>query len=634
MQVEYNKAFYEQELEVVANSEEFKALNKYLSEHNVRWSELDYKLKLTATYFLMNHSEEMIPDLWRLFFKRKTLSIEEFLKPEIIGPDAHDLFPMWREQLISQFKPNNKVYEWVIGGSIGSGKTTFANIAHMYNLYRVSCMRYPHATLGAGMQRSLVQAFFSVTREKAKSTVLRSYLNQIELCKYFTRVRNYKDFEEAEREGLLPFYEIENIVYLPNKIELYAGSGAKHALSNDLFGVLLDEAEFRTSMEDAMNVYTQLKERVDSRFLGSRFTLVSLISSARYSTGIIAEYLKGVNLKESKSIKYFSFPIWEVRYFDSYKEGYFHVMRGTKTNPSRILSKDESDAHVKGEFKIPNLCKVIKVPLAYKAQFVRRIEDALRNLAGLQTYGSDLLFDDTSKIEKSWLQPEFNLDAPLVTSSDKSLYDKLPSELFQKVPGTRYLKRVPLAQRYIHLDAAEVNEAGLCMLHKELDMERNVEVYVVDFICYITSDNRISLDDIASLVVDLHQKSEVNFAVLTTDQFQSSHIRQLWFSKNISTQIKHLSVDKTMIPYEYLSKLVDSERVFAGHSPKLRNQLQGIEVDDNDKVYSMNRKDMSDALCGAVYNAFLNTKDVPIYRFGEDTSSKYTEDMSDDLVEI
>ena len=64
-------------------------------------------------------------------------------------------------------------------------------------------------------------------------------------------------------------------------------------------------------------------------------------------------------------------------------DGSFYVMRGTKTHPSRILDKHDEELYLAGNFNVPSLCEIIKVPLAYKPNFLRRIDEAIRNIAGV-----------------------------------------------------------------------------------------------------------------------------------------------------------------------------------------------------------------------------------------------------------
>ena len=639
--VENNQEKIKDDLEKLANSKEFRILERRISEANPRFEDLDFRYKVTAIYLLRTGNLSMMEGLNNIFYLHQMKTIDEFLTFEVIGQDARDLFPKWRQVLLEQFSPENQVYELIVSGSIGSGKTSLVNLAQMYNLYRVCCLRYPQLSLGAGQNRPMFQSLFSVTLDKAKIAVLAPYMNQIKQCNLFQEVKHDKHMPDVERTGRIPYVNHGRYVQFPRGITVQAGSIGRHALSLDLFGAVLDEAEFRISgIEDAMHVYTQLKERVASRFLGSRFVLVCLVSSAKFTTGIISEYLKGINPATSTESRYLAYPIWEVKEFDAYKRGSFYVMRGTKTHPSRILNKHDEELYLAGNFNVPSLCEIIKVPLAYKPNFLRRIDEAIRNIAGVQTIGGERLFDDTTRMEMPWLRGEFNLEAPLVyetsAEGDPSIHipliQRLPQDLFEHYPGGKRFSRYPTAGRYLHLDNAEASEGGLCILHKELDAERDVIVYVVDLLCWITSPNRISLDDVARLVVDLHEKCDVEFEVTSTDQYQSSHTRQLWESQRISKEIKHLSVDKTIVPYECLSKIVDSNCLAIGKAPKARGQLESVEINDANKIYSMERKDMADAVCGAVYNALMNVHDQPIYYYGVEKKTATTAEVLEGFV--
>ena len=60
-----------------------------------------------------------------------------------LGPDAGSIYDFWRQHLIEIFRSTRKPEEYIdqilVDGSIGGGKTTFANICMMRKLYELSC---------------------------------------------------------------------------------------------------------------------------------------------------------------------------------------------------------------------------------------------------------------------------------------------------------------------------------------------------------------------------------------------------------------------------------------------------------------------------------------------------------------
>ena len=614
----------QREIEKLANSDEFRILDHHLTQNNARWTELPNKIKWTSIYMLRLGIDDLIPDLWRLLYKHKVPSPEEFLTEEIIGSTARTLYPKWREIFLETYSPRSLTYEVIISGSIGSGKSTAVHLLQQYNLYRLCCLRNPQLTMGAAEVTSLVLSLFSLTLEKVQLATMAPFMAQMKICPIFEEVASKKEFKEVEATGKVPYLDYGRYVDFPNRIMVFSGSTGGHALSFSNFGCVLDEAEFRISsdLQESLNTYTELKERVRSRFLGSRFIMMNMLSSAKYTTGVIAEYVKDIP-KDSTYTRFYSFPIWEVKYFDAYSKGHFYVLRGTKQTPSHILDEVDSENYERGEYKPPVNCEVIKVPETYRADFQRRVETALQNLAGVQTLEGEMLFDDTTQIEKKFLIPEFNIVAPM--GDARSLLDQFPiDQIFVRTGELLRFARYPHARRYIHADVAEVAEAGLSCGHKEVSKDGKI-MMVTDFVCWITSPTRIYLDAIAHLIIDLSEKAQTLIEVFSTDQYQSSHIRQLVEVEKAAKRVEYISVDRTEIPYQMFASVVDDGAFACGRAPKLRGQLHKVQLDIKNKPFSNDRKDMADAVAGWVYTAKMNTADFPSYIYEEkgETSTSY-----------
>jgi hypothetical protein len=376
---------------------------------------------------------------------------------------------------------------------------------------------------------------------------------------------------------------------------------------------------------------------VDSRFLDSRFKLVSLVSSARYSTGIISQYTKSIP-KDSKTSVYAAFPIWEVKSFNAYKDGYFHVLRGNSDHPSKILSdKEESEIEL-GEYVTPEGCELLRVPKVYHDKFQFRVEDAIRNLAGLQTLGADQPFPDTAKIINLNLPAEFKLVSELPSGPGEPrtpLIRKLPEHLSQITPAGVRLTRYPSLPRYIHVDLATVNVAGLTMMHKELHGDRTV--YVTDITCSIISPKRIDINAIGDLIYDLAVVWGVWIEVVSFDQFQSDAIRQKLELSGSVRNVALLSVDRTLGPYLEASRLVSSGQVKVGKADVLCAQMAQVELHPERNSEKVKRgpagKDQLDSWVGALYNAINAVSDIPTAEYIEDDivehSNRRTESIFD-----
>jgi hypothetical protein len=303
-------------------------------------------------------------------------------------------------------------------------------------------------------------------------------------------------------------------------------------------------------------------------------------------------------------------PIWEVKSFNSYNKGHFYVLNGTQSHPSRILDAEKIYID-NGTFTAPPNCEVIKVPEVYRPDFSDRLEKALQNLAGKQTARDDKPFDDLDRMEDPLLIPEFNLVAP--QGSKIKLINKLPKDLFIKTPQGLRLRRYPNALRYIHLDLAETSEAGIGMVHKEIGPSGET-LFVQDFVCWVTSPTRIDLNAIQDMMIDFATIAGIRIHTLSADQFQSASIRQKLQNDKVADNINLQSVDRSANAYLGLSNVIASDLYRVGVCPKLKHQLEAISIEDN-KVNTRGRKDMADTVAGAIENARVNVRDVPIYEY-------------------
>lgn len=566
--------------------------------------------KLRAIVRQLFADDASAPALRSLLYWIEPPTIEQFLSEQYIGPVARILSPYWVRDLKAMLSPGAPYKEWVISGAIGIGKTTVARIAHAYNLTRVMCLRRPQETLGVPPDTLLVLALFSVTQDKAALALIKPFVALLQQNCLFEPVRFPYEYEDVMRSGRIPYIEKRDVIELPNNTIVMAGATFGHSLSYSMFGALLDEAEFRRGgAASALELYKSLKERVRSRFLDSSYTLLTLVSSSKYTTGVIAEYTKEV--RNDPSVLYSGYAIWDIKEFAAYRSGYFYVMRGTRTHPSRILDADEQLQYEQGIFQLPPNCEILKVPEIFRGDFENRIDEALRNLAGVQTLGVEFLFDDLESIEYDYLLPELHLQAPLF--DHVPLIHKLPTALFaQSAEGPR-LARYPNAPRYIHIDLAETAEAGISMGHKEVGQDGRT-VYVTDFTAVITSPTRIDLEAIENLVIDLRKTCGVALHTVSSDQFQSTAMRQTFERHQVAKNIKLVSVDRTADAYIRLAKLIHHRSFAVGRCPKLKAQLQGIMIENN-KPVTEGRKDMADSVAGWVFCAINAIEDQPVYPF-------------------
>jgi hypothetical protein len=611
------------ELDRIAESSEFAQFMLDMDARNPRLREIPpEKKRLGLALTMLGHFKE-VPDLTTMCFKRPIPTIEEFLTPDYIGDDALILFPNWKKDLIEIFAPKSIICRWGVTGAIGTGKSTAGLIAQLYNVYRINSFRNPQLSMGTGPSKPMILQLFTVTKEKAQSTLIERVGILLSACKDYRKVNHLRDFLEFENdpelEKLTPWVFNGEGFEFPNNVKIYAGSQDRHVLGEDVFGGMLDEAEFRIGskglVDKAFTLYDNIFERIRSRFLGVRYTLMTLLSSIAHEKGVMATHI--AQLRNDPAGKVSQYSIWDTKYPDALKhDGHFWCMRGTQRHPSRVLEPRESVLAENDKFDLPPSCTLVKVPKRYQRDFERRTEQSLMNLAGQASMGQEVPFDDLSKVEDPNLCPILYVSAPLGNANQPipaPLREQLPRDLFIATPEGYRWKRYPAATRYGAWDGAAVSSAGLSVVHKELSRTGKV-IYVADLVLRITSPNRINLEAVKEFIIDLRDYYGLGFKTFTADQYQSEQLIQKLTSIGYAETVEVLSVEKTRTPYDVLSNIVATDCLKTGMMRDLKKELESIWFENNKVVKAQlegSHCDMADSLCAATYNAVQSLYDTP-----------------------
>ncbi len=142
------------------------------------------------------------------------------------------LFPRLVDDLLELFAPGNEYYLIVMGGSIGWGKSTFAEIAMARILYEVSTMQNPHKAYGIMERDKLFFVNVSVTHKQAKRVIFDGLKGKIKNSGYFRSNFPYEDMATELR--------------FPRNILLAAATQAQ-VLGMNTFAAAMNSALTRTS---------------------------------------------------------------------------------------------------------------------------------------------------------------------------------------------------------------------------------------------------------------------------------------------------------------------------------------------------------------------------------------------------
>lgn len=512
----------------VLNSKEFKDIYSFYASQipdSSRLEQIPDFERMLGFYLYYTGQDQFLDQLDGLLYKKKLPTIQEFMKqPEYMGNSYAEIYQYWRDVLSKIFDPTGGIYECILRGAIGIGKSSIARRALLYVLYRVCCLRNPHRFFGIEYSTVISVIMISITLEHAENTQLKPMLELLRNTPCFHEVRKMTSFSSFGPKDPVPYCRQGKKIIFPNNIMLTVGSNNNHVVGMSPVGSSFDEAEEK-NQEEAFSLYSNIRERIRSRFMGSSLTFCALMSSSKSKSGMVWEYINKIK-PEDKETLLLDPAQWEVKKDAfTYSGKKFWIYIGTKTHPSRILPHEYDNVPLeKLEYVPPAGCDLLEVPIEYLRDFENNIEGAIQNLAGKTTDTSDRPFDDLSLLGNCPnLLPEVHLEAPL--GDPIPLINKLPKDLFQETTLGPRLARYPNAPRFVHVDLASqsTSQAGYSLWHKEYivnEVGERVTVFVADFISWITAPNRIDHDAIKQLSLDLRDKAGVYIKTISYDQFQ------------------------------------------------------------------------------------------------------------------
>lgn len=565
--------------------------------------------------------------LWEKDFHAKPVGIKQFLEdPYYLGTQTKELYPLLQDELEFIFRVGTPIQQVILGGSIGWGKTTLAALGMTYLTYYLSCMRDPHKFYELMKGSKIVLGIYSVLKTQAYDSSYSKIRTFVDASPYFI-----EKFPRVQRIK-------SKIMFHKGDIQIIAGSREFHAIGLDMFAFLLDEANFLRSRgpDDAdsvaMQIYNGAITRLKSRFMQAGGTLpgmVFLISSKRTHRAFLEKHIESMRPGIlDGSVHLIEHTSWDVLGKAKFRKPWFTVEIGDQIHPSRLL-EDGSAPRAGSE--------VIEVPGEYHGEFERDVDQALRDIAGVATYGVSPLIHNkelirnciTDEIVHPFTKEEITLDEKVDVGLDQYF---MPERLFV-VRRSRYsLKRDPAAPRFVHIDIGLTGDcAGIACVHpskyKEIRRQRGDGTYFIDRCPRIEVDfmlrirppreSEIDISKIRAFVISLRDLG-LPILKVTFDGFQSRDgcqiMRKLKFESNV------YSVDRNDEPYLYLRQAIVEQRlVYYEYTPFIV-ELSDLERDidrrkvDHPKTSQLTgepgSKDVADCICGAVAQCMLDPRVV------------------------
>jgi hypothetical protein len=552
---------------------------------------------LLSNKYLSSRSKQlMLAELWRINYREKPPSIQEFLTDKWIGPMAESLHVHIREILEDFWGFRSPYRHLVLGTAIGTGKSTCATIHNLYVTTVLYLMRNPKKFFGLAPSTSIIQAFISFSMDKASQLLLQPFIQILSTSPKFHRVKQeehlktqqekYPDkicWTTASKMGALQF---------PGDLHYIVASSPAQLLGLNMIQSTMSEISFFIdrgfSPEYIWRIYQDSKARIFSRFGNKMFCGTVLDSSPNdLDASPIDKYIFTGEAQKDKENYVSIGSQWEMYERDpkrtKIKALYpiyaetgetFPVFKGNSGLPPEVVLPENEHQYDSTE--------LYHVPIDLKRDFEQATEKNVKDVCGWPTNTSGKLINSQIKIEEIFTPQLKNtysfIKVPSTESAVHLIWNLIRDKFFIQIGHDRWeFYRAPNARRWLHFDQSETRDfAGIAMSHREYDINTNEYVIIHDFTLAITGgqNSRINLDAFRLFPEDLRNLGKIDLVSITFDRFQSSTTIQ--YLKEQGFNAKVFSVDTSVDPYISYAALINIGNIKVGRNIFLKNNIKSL----------------------------------------------------------
>jgi hypothetical protein len=548
-------------------------------------------------------------------------TIDEFVESEEFLGSHVSVWPELREDLRRMnpdvFTGEAPVYEALLGGATGTGKTMLAQITTLYQLYLCNCFIDPQRVFELAPNTQITFMLMSVTSQVTERAIYRPLRDLFEGMPYAQQELIWS----RRKSGILELKD-RNVCIVP------ATANVQAMLGQAVIGGILDEVNFMDVIEhskrvaghrgaggrfdQASELYETLSRRRKSRFITEGISIGTLcvISSTRYKDDFLDRRMRDVEEHGQQNVVVIRRKQYEVN--PKFLEGNyptFRVLVGTDYYPTRILEEHEK----RGDHYNEN-AMVEAVPEPFRIEFQKDPENALRDIIGIATDSISPFISQRHKIidaitagEEAGLQHWVeNPDVELRTHGMPQWMDEVVRAIRDKN-----------APRWVHADLSLVSDrCGIAIVKvpgfinkvtkPAVGIIETLPLFHVEAAISIQPDSMhpIDIPDLRRWVLQLSTFYGINIHEFTFDGFQSKE-SQIQLRK-MGVRSREISLDRTTEPYDVLRRALYDDRLIMVNSEIARIELSQLERNtEKNKIDHPPKgsKDVADAIAGAVYAA-------------------------------
>ena len=542
-------------------------------------------------------------------FDEKPASLEEFVTSKNylgLPPLSEYQYQMIRASTqIYKRETLHKVYGEVEGEKIwkqtcsevilqlgkGSGKDYTSTIACAYMVHLLLCLADPARYYGKPPGDAIDIINIAINAIQANRVFFKGFNQRIEKSPWFQG-------KYIAKANMVEFDKSVTVHSGHSEREAWEGYNVLVVILDEISGFELESTSGHDQAKTASAIYKMYRASVNSRF--PDFGKVILLSFPRFKNDYIQQKYNEAVAEKETVIRHHKFKVdpdlpdgtegnefemeWEEDHIISYKVPRMYALKRPtwEINPTRTID----------DFTI---------------DFYTDPTDALSRFACMPPDATDAFFKNRAVIEKAFSNPKLNVDS----------YGRFDDE-FKPKEDVKYFMHVDLAQKHDHCAVALAHVDGWVTMKIGDQYKQAAPRVIVDAVRYWTPTASKSVDftEVKDYITSVRDKG-FNLKLVTFDRWNSHDMMQQLGVHGIKTEI--LSVAKKH--YEDMSLCLTEERL---HGPKIQiliDELLQLRI-MKDKVDHPRKgsKDLSDAVCGAVYNSISLTppdqdKEVEIYTY-------------------
>lgn len=534
------------------------------------------------------------------------VTIDEFISSKEFLGDLFDIWPTLMPDLRSMnpdvFTGQSPVFEALLGGSTGTGKTHLSQATIMYQAYLFSCFNEPQRLFKLTPNTRLVFMLQSVSPTVTRRVIYMPMRDTMTNMPYVQKWMPYDTLKESTLEFA------NKLVIAP------AAASLQSMVGQAIPGGILDEVNFMSIVENSKQVpgatgmgghfdqadvvYTNMSRRRKRSFLTKGYSMgcLCVVSSTRYKDDFLDRRIDEVRRFDEKNVVALRRKQYEVAPPERYSGEKFNVIIGTGEYPTRIVEDwEEAGTHY------PENAQIEPVPVELKTDFMRNPEGAQRDYIGIATAAITPFIRRRQKINDA-LSRGLDRDLPALVEKDRVdlTVDGMPtfvSDAFARMSDAQKAK-----PRWVHIDLSRVKDrCGIGMVRLDGFGTNPIKMgagftgqgametlpkFTVELAVGIQPSpiREIDIAEVRGWVMRLFIEYGLNIQGVSLDGFDSQETLQTFRKSGIVAE--RISVDLTMAGYEGLRDALYEDRLdIQPDCELLAEELRTIEyIATKDKV--------------------------------------------------